>query len=141
MDFQIKITNIIAMEAPSGGKGNYTFQQIFDIFQTAYTAFSAARTESQAYAGADAKIKIHTGNWGTGAYGGNKVLTAYLQFLSAASAKIDTLVFHSSDSESCQNAYQLFVDTISSDKSQINVLKLLKELVGKGFQWGESDGN
>ena len=66
---------------------------------------------------------------------------AYLQFLSAAAAKIDTLVFHSLDSKSCQKAYQLFVSKIDSCQSEINVMKLLKELVDIGFQWGESDGN
>jgi hypothetical protein len=135
------ITNIIAMEAPSGGRGSYTLEQITDIFQTAYTAFSAARSESQACAGGGAKTQIHTGNWGTGAYGGNRILIAYLQFLSAAAAKIDILVFHSLDGESCREAYQLFVSSVSSTDSEILVSKLLEELVDKGFQWGESDGN
>ena len=135
------VTNIIAMEAPSGGKGNYTLEQIIDIFKTAYTSFFAARTESQACAGESVEIKIHTGNWGTGAYGGNKILMAYLQFLSAAAAKIDTFVFHSLDSKSCQKAYQLFVRKIETCQSEINVMKLLRELADLGFQWGESDGN
>jgi hypothetical protein len=135
------VSNIIAMEAPSGGKGNYTLEQIFDVFQTAYTAFSAARTESRVCAPANAKVEIHTGNWGTGAYGGNKVLMAYLQFLSAAAAKIDTLVFHSLDSVSSKKAYQLFVNSISSNQSELNILKILEELADKGYQWGESDGN
>jgi len=41
------ISNIIAMEAPSGGKGAYTLEQITDAFQTAFTAFSAAKAESE----------------------------------------------------------------------------------------------
>lgn len=135
------ITNIIAMEAPSSGKGRYTLEQIIDVFQTAYTAFSAARTESRACEGEGAEIKIHTGNWGTGAYGGNKILMAYLQFLSAAAANIDTLVFHSRDNISCQEAYQLFAGRLESSKPEMNVMKHLKELAGMGFQWGVSDGN
>lgn len=135
------VTNIIAMEAPSGGKGNYTIEQISDVFQTAYTAFSAAMTESCLAEPTNPKVEIHTGDWGTGAYGGNKVLMAYIQFLSAAAAKIDTLVFHSQDNESSKKAYQYFVNSISSNQSEINILELLNELVDKGFQWGESDGN
>jgi hypothetical protein len=135
------ITNIIAMEAFSGGQGSYTLEQITDIFQTAYTGFAAARTESQAGAGKGAKVRIHTGNWGTGAYGGNKVLMAYLQFLSAAAAGIDALVFHSPSDDSCRKAYQLFEGSISAGQSEINLTKILHELVDKRFQWGESDGN
>jgi len=134
-------SNIIAMEASSWGTGSYTLEQITDVFQTAYTGFSAAKAESQASAGAGIKTIIHTGNWGTGAYGGNKVLMAYLQFLSAAAAKIDALVFHSPADDSCRKAYQLFEESISSGQSEINIAKLLQELVDKRFQWGESDGN
>jgi hypothetical protein len=134
-------TNIIAMEAFSGGKGNYTIEQIKDIFQTAHTAFSAAITESRALAGENVKILIHTGNWGTGAYGGNKVLMAYLQLLSAAIAQVDTLVYHSKDHESYQNALNLFCKNTESYPSKIKLEKLFKELTRMGFKWGESDGN
>lgn len=61
------ITNLIAMEAPKGYRGDYTMNQILDIFTTAYTSFSAARIESYLANGSiTPKVIIHTGNWGTG---------------------------------------------------------------------------
>jgi hypothetical protein len=42
-------------------------------------------------------VEIHTGNWGTGAYGGNRVLMAALQLLAARLARTDTFVYHTVD--------------------------------------------
>jgi hypothetical protein len=74
-------SNILAMEAPSGAYGRYTLEQIFDILTTAYTGFVAARCESVHAAGAGVSVVVHTGHWGTGAYGGDRVLMAMLQCL------------------------------------------------------------
>src|SRR5262249_26029594 len=40
------ISNILAMEAPPGGQGAYTIEQIQGIVITAHTGFTAARIES-----------------------------------------------------------------------------------------------
>ena len=61
------ISNIIAMEAPKHGKGSYSLKIITEIFNTAYTAFLAARIESYHQIGDVPHVIIHTGNWGTGA--------------------------------------------------------------------------
>ena len=45
-----------------------------EVFATAYTGFRAARAES----GAGFEVVVHTGHWGTGAYGGDRVLMALL---------------------------------------------------------------
>jgi hypothetical protein len=67
------ISNIIAMEAPKYGKGEYTRSTISKILSVAYTGFVSAKYETILV---DDKLKtvIHTGNWGTGAYGGRKKL-------------------------------------------------------------------
>jgi Poly (ADP-ribose) glycohydrolase (PARG) len=42
-------------------------------------------------------VAVHTGYWGCGAFGGNRVLMALLQVLAAGSAGLDQLVFHVGD--------------------------------------------
>ncbi len=77
-------SNIVAMEAPPGGHGPYTRDEIEDILATAFIGFSACRLES----GSVGAI-VHTGNWGTGAYGGDRVLMALLQLIAARLAGLD----------------------------------------------------
>src|SRR5262249_17357234 len=89
-------TNTLAMEAPDGGWGAYRRQEIEYILSTAYTGFSAARIES-AQVREPPRVVIHTGFWGCGAYGGNRVLMALLQLLAARLAGIDRFVFHTGD--------------------------------------------
>jgi Poly (ADP-ribose) glycohydrolase (PARG), Macro domain fold len=132
------VSNIIAMEAPSGGKGSYSKEQIEDVFQTAFTAFSAARLESVKSHNNAASITINTGDWGTGAYGGNKVLMATLQLLAARSANINKVIFFTSDGESFAQAQDLAEKLSSSSR---DIPDILDKLFRMGFQWGLSDGN
>jgi hypothetical protein len=129
------------MEAPSRGKAEYTLDQVTDIFRTAFSAFSAAISESRTVSGEGCNVEIHTGNWGTGAYGGNKILLAYLQLLAAATAKVDRLVFHSQDGGHYQKAQKIFADSFETDSFRIKLIDHLKKLADMGFQWGLSDGN
>ncbi len=85
-------SNIVAMVAPPGGRGPYTRDEIEDILATAFIGFSACRVES-----GSSEALIHTGNWGTGAFGGDRVLMALLQLVAARMAGLDRLVFHSKD--------------------------------------------
>ncbi|MCA9008157.1 MAG: hypothetical protein KDB01_00350 [Planctomycetaceae bacterium] len=62
------------MEAPACGFGRYTRDQIEFVLSTALTGFRAAVLESRKQRGEDVKTAIHTGYWGCGAYGGNRVL-------------------------------------------------------------------
>lgn len=127
-------SNIIAMEAYPGATGEYTIEQINDIFITVYTAFSAAKSQSKN------SIEIHTGDWGTGAYGGNKVLTACLQLLAADTAGVDLLVFHTFDTNSLKQAQLIYGEMIqNSDKIDIEII--LDKLFRMKFMWGISDGN
>jgi hypothetical protein len=144
------------MEAPSRGKNEYTLAQITDIFTTAYTAFMAAKHAASHFLhladtrGLDPKTisdpitTIHTGNWGTGAYGGNKIIMALLQIAAAKTANIDRMVYHTFSNE-YSNAYREALDLLSQklipDDKRITTQSLLKKIQALGFKWGVSDGN
>lgn len=91
--------NIIAMAAPAGKNGIYTTKDIAFIMRTALAAFSAAVIRSRIIHQKSEEIIcrkaiIHTGNWGSGAFGGNRELMTLLQAVSASLAGADTIVFH-----------------------------------------------
>jgi hypothetical protein len=88
------ITNLIAMAAPPGGYGRYGADEIESVLTTAFTGFRAAVLESRRERGPATSVAVHTGYWGCGAFGGNRVLMALLQVLAAGSAGLDQLVFH-----------------------------------------------
>jgi hypothetical protein len=129
------ISNIIAMEAPKYGKGEYTRSTISKILSVAYTGFVSAKYETTSV---DEKLKtvIHTGNWGTGAYGGNKEIMAILQILAAHLAEVDTLVYHSHKSpEDYENGLKFL-----SNLGEINTIKIIEAIEKQGYKWGQSDG-
>jgi hypothetical protein len=135
------ISNILAIEAPRGGHGNYTAQEIRSILTTAFTGFKAARIASAAADNPNLKVTIHTGFWGCGAYGGNRILMTALQLLAARMAEVDTLVFHAGDKPGVAqfNEAQKLVDDLL--QTQPDNETLIRELTRRGFPWGQSDGN
>ncbi|MFX1297492.1 MAG: hypothetical protein ACFFD2_21905 [Promethearchaeota archaeon] len=138
------ITNIIAMEAPKYGKGDYRFKQIEDIFLTAYTAFTAAKIESYHAVDGEVNVIINTGNWGTGAYGGNKTIMALLQIIAAKVAQIDKLVYHIFNIEYFKyykEAFSIFENKIIKNNKVIQLPQILHQIQQMKFQWGFSDGN
>jgi len=153
------VTNIIALEAPPGGIGTYRRAEIEIIIKTALAGFKSAKLESffSYYPNVmdmetlDPKIEIpevivHTGNWGTGAYGGDKVLMAMLQLLAAHLAGIDKLIFHtfdSSGSSAFKQADVLLDKLLKSHANEgiVNTEQLIKGIHALGIKWGCSDGN
>ena len=138
------ISNIIAMEAPKYGKGSYSLKVIQDVFNTAYTAFLAARIESYHHVSDVPHVIVHTGNWGTGAYGGNKTLMAILQILSARVAGIDTLVYHTFQAESSkkyEEALTILNTDLIPDDQEVQIINILFKIEKMKFNWGVSDGN
>ena len=98
------ITNVLAIAAPSHGRGVYKRGEIERVLETAHAGFLAARLESARVAGRaganrddPAPVTIHTGFWGCGAFGGNRVLMAALQLVAAHLAGVDRVVFHAFD--------------------------------------------
>lgn len=135
-------SNILAMEAPTGS-GVYTQQDIRFILRTALTGFAAARLESDLEL-AGATVVIHTGFWGCGAYGGNRVLMALLQLLAAKAAGIDRLVFHTVDTSGLAplaEAAQLFERDIEPLGPTTASDLLVLAIQGMSFEWGVGDGN
>jgi Poly (ADP-ribose) glycohydrolase (PARG) len=138
------ITNIIAMEAPSYGEGSYSMTKIEYVLKTVFTGFSAARIESQLELNEAPNLIIHTGFWGCGAYGGNRVLMALLQLLSARLSQVNCLVFHTSDaigSQDLATAQQILDRDLVTDDSPVKVSDLVEKIHAMEFQWGFSDGN
>ncbi len=138
------ISNIIAMEAPSAGRGSYSRKDIEYILTTAFTGFSAARIESYLASAQQPNVIIHTGFWGCGAYGGNRVLMSLLQLLAARLAQVNHLVFHTGDARGIDNlatAQQILEQDLAPAGSHIEVSALITEIEAMRFQWGVSDGN
>jgi hypothetical protein len=135
------VSNILAIEAPAGGRGNYTADQIRAILTTAFTGFKAARIASANAGNANPRVSIHTGFWGCGAYGGNRILMSALQLLAARMAEVDTLVFHAGDKEGVAqfNQAKKLVDELL--QKDLDTEALIGELARRGFPWGQSDGN
>jgi hypothetical protein len=134
------ISNIIAMEAPPGGSGDYTVAQIRYILSTAYTAFHAAKQESTApHPGTS--TTIHTGYWGCGAYGGNRILMTMLQLHAAQLAQVDQLVFHTGDKYELQ-PYKTAKETLQIiQRESADTESFIQRVARQGYRWGVSDGN
>jgi hypothetical protein len=132
------------MEAPAYGMGTYSLDEINYIISTAYTGFAAAVFESHQLGISEPRPVIHTGFWGCGAYGGNRVLMALLQLLAAQLAGSDVLVFHThtpSGTESFAEATRILKGNLHFDEGVMDVARLLVAAQTHGFQWGASDGN
>ena len=137
------ITNLIAMAAPAGGHGRYTAPEIEDVLATAYTAFRAATIESARAHGADRPVAIHTGFWGCGAFGGNRVLMAALQALAAGMGGVHRLVFHTGFGDgdrALAAALRVLTDDLATGEA-MPMGDVIAQLADLGFAWGVSDGN
>lgn len=136
------VSNIIAMDAPPGGTGIYTRETLLDIWATALTAFYGAVSES-ATANSSDGCTIHTGWWGTGAYGGNRTLMAIMQVVAARAAGVSRLVFHTVDANGADDfeaalalpGLQAFIDSDTIDPEAF-----LGYCIGQQFRWGVSNG-
>lgn len=149
-------SNILAVEAPANGIGRYSSVEIELILRTAYSGFRAAHIESHRRAdGIVPKVVIHTGFWGCGVYGNNRILIALLQCLAARMANVDRLIFHTSDQVGLA-AYRRALGILERDLLRQNSLlgrflhlppadqelcELLAQIEGMGFEWEKGDGN
>jgi len=140
------MVNMIAMAALSGGYGAYSLRDIVDSYTTAYTSFLAAKVESNTDRKGEPlkhekKVIIHTGNWGTGAFGGNKALMAIVQMAAAWQAGIHKLVYHTFDKDGTHGYNEgknILLNELGNIRKTEQFLDALKH---KKFQWGMSDGN
>lgn len=128
------ISNILAIEAPTGYRGRYTAAQIRFVLRTAIAGYAAALAESRG------DVVIHTGFWGCGAYGGNRELMAALQIVAARAVGVAKLVFHTVDRDGMDSyrAGEAVANAIAELRPLDAIVAAILEI---GFEWGESDGN
>ena len=137
------MTNLIAIAAPYPGSGRYRVDEIERSLTTAYTGFLAAQLESERERGAKVRVAVHTGFWGCGAFGGNRVLMALLQVLAARMAGLDRLVFHTGaagGSAPLEEALRLYSEDFEADASW-STRGVVDRLEAMAFTWGVGDGN
>jgi hypothetical protein len=136
------ITNIIAMAAPSYRSGRYTRETIEYVLMTAYTGFAAAVAESARLA-PGASVVVHSGYWGCGAFGGDRVLMTMLQVLAAGAAGVDRLVFHTVSAEGAapfEDALEVVRGKLAAE-GPLGADALIDRIDAMAFEWGTSDGN
>ena len=137
------VSNISAMDAPSGGTGSYKDSTLLDIWNTALTACYGALSEAKASNGAASECIIHTGWWGTGAYGGNRTLMAIMQVIAARAAGVTRLVFHTVDSAGAVDfdaaCSHPGLDEFLTGNS-LDPKEFLRYCAAQNFRWGVSNG-
>jgi len=106
----------------------------------AYTGFLAATVQSAELREVACATQVHTGFWGCGAFGGNRILMTMLQLLAADLAGVDLLFYGVDDSgvalaSDASRRYAAMLDATSS------VSDIVRLLTKHKFQWGQSDGN
>lgn len=137
-----QITNVIAIAAPSYRAGRYARDTIERVLVTAYTGFSAAVAES-ALLEPGAPVVVHTGFWGCGAFGGDRVLMSLLQVLAAEMAGVDRLVFHTVTPDGGGP----LADALGIVRAELGAAgelaadELIDCIDAMAFEWGTSDGN
>jgi hypothetical protein len=142
---QGKETAGVAMAAPPGGYSPYSRDEVEAALVTAFSVFRAAVLESRRARGADAAVAVHTGYWGCGAFGGNRVLMALLQVLAAGMAGVDRLVFHTGPAGDA-SAFESALVALGGleqvgEAEEVATSVVIGEITRLGFAWGVSDGN
>ncbi len=110
---------------------------------TAMTGFRAAVLESERLRGARGPVAVHTGFWGCGAFGGNRVLMAILQAIAAQMAGLDRLVFHVGHPDGMaplEEALRVMREDFGA-AGRLPTPDLIDRIAAAGFEWGVSDGN
>ncbi len=133
-------SNLVAMEAPPGGAGPYTRSQIEGVLRTAHAGFAAVRAETERLA-PGARAVLHTGHWGTGAYGGDRVLMALVQLVAARLAGLESVVFHTVSPDGSPPVHAARDRLVTLGGAGRPTDDVLDAIVAMGFVWGQSDGN
>ncbi len=136
-------TNILAISAPvSSGGGSYARAEIMAALRTAYSGFRAVVLASVSDHQPIKPIVLHTGNWGCGAFGGDRQLMLSIQMMAAHLAGITEAVFYcGSDSVDAVWQFESELQGRFKFKPGVRVETIVDRLVGASFQWGRPDGN
>ena len=132
------VSHIIAIAAPSHGVGAYTREQVDTILVPAYSGFRAAVVES----GREGLTTvIHSGFWGCGAFGGNKVMMLLLQQIAAQMAGVERLVLHVMDEAGRAVAADAGVRVKELvGQGEIDTAEVIERVVAMGLRWGRGNG-
>lgn len=123
--------NVLAIAAPREGVGRYSEDEIAELMKTLLCSFSAVREQSRG------KTVIHSGNWGCGAFGGNKELMYLAQMYAAGVCGINELVLHAVDEKALERAKR----SLGYMGGEMKLKDVIAYLLSKGFEWGVGDGN
>lgn len=136
-------SNILAIEAPiSSGNRIYVRSEIEAALRTAYSGFRSTILASISGASTPKPVVVHTGNWGCGAYGGNRQLMLSLQIIAARLAGVSKLVFYcGADRKDDVGTFNAELERRFKFKPGVSVGKVVDRLVAAGFPWGTPDGN
>ena len=130
------LSSLIFMTSHPMSQGAYTRANLLYLYETACAAFEGVTFYYFAM-----YHYVHTGHWGCGALGGNRVAVALMQMLAAATVSpVLRLVYHTFDtngSEAYQHALALFQEWCTA--TDISVDQFIDNAVAAAFQWGESD--
>lgn len=125
--------NIIAVAAPTPNSyEEYSERELEYIIQALVSSFGPAKKLS-----GEKKCVIHTGNWGCGAFGGNRELMYLVQLYVANLFGVDEIVFHAASDDLFVSARQ----KLEKLKLCHNLEDAVECLLDMHFVWGESDGN
>ncbi|HEY4176211.1 MAG TPA: hypothetical protein VGM90_05250 [Kofleriaceae bacterium] len=131
-------TNLIAIAAPGGGRGEYMLDEIKRITVTAYTGFAAAVEETtRMWPGSPTEIR--TGFWGCGAFGGNRHLMTLLQLLAARLAGVSGKFYAFDDmgQRDFDAGAAAYARVTEGDPAVAEILERIADL---DYTWGQSNG-
>jgi hypothetical protein len=136
------LSNIVAIEAPyASAAGPYSRADLLLALTIAWVGFDAVVSESRV-AGATG-VELHTGHWGTGVYGGDRVGMALIQLIAANLSGVDRVVFHAFDDDGVEQVKRAerHLDRLRIESASDNLDSLVDHLTALGFRWGAGDGN
>ena len=126
-------SNILAISAPQGSRGaKYSEDLIERIFRTAFAGFRATVLTCGG-------VTVHTGFWGCGAFGNNRLLMTAIQLLAAGSAGVKEVVFWIPNPAVL--AHFLFGLGIARELAGFETMKAVKDLAGRRFHFDEDNGS
>lgn len=123
--------NILAISAPAGGYGRYSEEELTELMKTLVCSYSAVREQTKD------KVVIHAGNWGCGAFGGNRELMYLAQMYAASVCRINELVLHAVDEKILERSKCV----LESMDRKLKFENVIAFLLARKYEWEESDGN
>jgi hypothetical protein len=112
---------------------------LYGILETAWTGFRAAALETRRLAGDGVRAAVHTGFWGCGAFGGNRVVMTGLQLAAARLAQVD-LAFYVGPPAGLKD-FEEGLAAFGKVAEGGTVAGLIERIAGMRLRWGTSDGN